>query len=98
MKFLKKIEFKKRINFLEYLTKNALLTFLFLFSLSLIFGAALYLKYYIFITQKPVEITERPPELKTKIYFELLKILEERKKQFKEAEFQQYSDPFLQNF
>lgn len=98
MKFFQKIEFQKRINFLEYLTKNALLTFLFLFFFSLIFGAALYLKYYIFVKQQPVEITESPPEFKAKIYSELLNILEERKRQFKEAEFQQYSDPFLQNF
>lgn len=98
MKFFQKIKLQKRINFLEYLTRNALLTFLFLFSFSLIFGVALYLKYYIFIKQKPIEITERPSGLKTKIYSELLNILEERKKQFKEAESQQYSNPFLQNF
>lgn len=89
-----KISVKKIANFIEILAQRAFLVFLIFFLLSLIIGGVLFLKYYILVQEKTLEIIEKPVEFNLTIYNEVLKIWQEREDKFQKANFKEYFDPF----
>lgn len=69
---------------------------LILFILSLAIGAYLFYKYNILVQRAEPESLEQTVLFKRRIYQQVSKILQEREKRFQEADFKEYSDPFLE--
>jgi len=97
---LKKIKFKKAIEFFKKLPRTlgerAFLTFLGLLLIALIFGGLVFYKYSILVEKAEPEISKIPLKFKEKTYQEVLKVWQEKEKRFEEANFKIYPDPFRQ--
>ena len=78
------------------ITMHAFWACLILFILSLIFGANLFYKYSILAQRAEPESLEQTVLFKEKTYQKVLGIWQEREKRFQEADFKEYSDPFLE--
>lgn len=77
------------------LAERALLTFLGLFLLSLIFGLIVFYKYSLLVQKAEPQITERPPrEFNEKIYQEILRVWQEKEERFQAVDTKEYPDPF----
>ena len=76
------------------LGERALLTFLGLFLLSLIFGLIIFYKYSILAKRVVPQITEKPLQFNEKIYQDVLKIWQEKEERFLETDLKQYPDLF----
>jgi len=95
---LKKIKFKKAIEFFKKLPRTlgerAFLTFLGLLLIALIFGGLVFYKYSILVEKAEPEISEIPLKFKEKTYQDVLKIWQEKEKRFEEADLKEYPNPF----
>ena len=76
------------------IVKHIFLACLFLFFLSLIFGAILFYKYNILFQRAELEVLEKPFLSEEKTYQEVLEVWQEHERIFKEADFKEYPDPF----
>jgi len=76
------------------LGEQAFLTFLVSLLLSLVFSGFIFYKYSVLVERKEPEIFEKPLKFKEETFKEILKIWEERQRNFEEAEFKEYPDPF----
>jgi hypothetical protein len=94
-----KIKIKKLKEFLERLPRalgeRAFLTFLGLLVLALIFGGIIFYKYQILVKRAKIQITEEPLQFQEKIYQDILKIWQEKEKNFKETDSKEYPNPFI---
>ncbi len=79
---------------LSTIAKHVFLACLFLFFLSLIFGAILFYKYNILFQRAELEVLEKPFLSEEKTYQEVLEVWQEHERIFKEADFKEYPDPF----
>lgn len=94
MKLLVKIEFKKIKNLAKKIAQKPLLTFLFLFFLSLFLSGLIYYQGIQSAEKKLKEKKEKAVEFDEKSYEEILKIWEEKERKFQNAESKEYLNPF----
>ena len=78
------------------ITTHAFWACLILFILSLAIGANLFYKYSILAQRAEPEGLEQTVLFKERTYQKVLEIWQEREKRFQEADFKEYSDPFLE--
>jgi len=78
------------------ITMHSFRACLILFILSLAIGANLFYKYNILAQRAEPESLEPSVLFKEKTYQQVLKIWQERDKRFQEADFKEYSNPFLE--
>jgi uncharacterized membrane protein (DUF106 family) len=95
MKIPKIKNLRKKIKDLpERLSQRAFLTFLVLFFLFLIFGLLIYYKYLILEEKKEPQILERVFEFDKNKFEKVLKILDQREKEFNSIDSKEFKDPF----
>jgi len=91
-------KFKKIKDFLKKLPRNlaehSFSTILELFFLSLIFGSFVFYNYIFLVKKTEPQIIKKPLQFEEKIYQKVLTEWEERERNFKEADFKEYPDPF----
>jgi len=96
---IKKKQFKKIKNFLKRVPRiigeHAFLTSLMLFFIAAILGGLVFYKYSILTEQRKSEFSENLLYFDEKSFKALLKIWQERQKNFEQADFNQYQDPFI---
>ena len=78
------------------ITTHAFWVCLILFILSLAIGANLFYKYSILAERVEPEELEQTVLFKERTYQKVLKAWQEREKRFQEADFKEYSNPFLE--
>ena len=78
------------------IARHAFWACLTLFILSLVVGANLFYKYSILAQRAEPESLEQTVLFKERTYQRVLKAWQEREKRFEEADFKEYSDPFLE--
>jgi len=78
----------------EILAEKALLFFLLLFLLDLIFGAFVFYKYDFLTKRKKPEVFEKPLKFQENLFERILEILKEKEKRHEETEIKSYPDPF----
>lgn len=76
------------------LAKKAFLTFLGLFTLSLILGAIIFYQYNILAKKIEPEAPEKPFRFESKTYQSILGIWQEKEQRFKETDSKQYPNLF----
>lgn len=76
------------------LAEEAFLTYLGLLVLGLIFSGIIFYKYGILVKKIEPKITERPLQFDEKTFQEVLKILTQKEKEFQQADFKEYQNPF----
>ncbi len=91
---LKKIKIEKIKKLPRVLEKNAFLTFLILLFLALIFGGITFYRYSIMVQRMEPEILKAPIQFKEETFQEILRVWQEREKEFKETELKEYPDLF----
>jgi hypothetical protein len=95
---IKKKQFKKIKNFLKrvprIIGKHAFLTSLTLFFIAAILGGMVFYKYSILVEQRKSEFSEKLLYFDEKSFKAVLKIWQERQKNFEQADFKEYSNPF----
>ncbi|MBU2635263.1 hypothetical protein KJ841_02195 [Patescibacteria group bacterium] len=79
------------------ITMHAFWACLILFILSLAIGANLFYKYSILAQRAEPEGLEQTILFKERTYQKVLEIWQEREKRFQEADFKEYSNPFLES-
>ncbi len=95
---LKKFNFKKLNTFLKklplILARNAFLTFLGLFLISLILGGIVFYSYYKSVKKPVSSIPGKQSLFKSQTYQEVLKIWEKKEERLKETEYKEYPNLF----
>jgi len=95
---IKKKQFKKIKNFLKRVPRiigeHAFLTSLMLFFIAAILGGLVFYKYSILVEQRKSEFSENLLYFDEKSFEAVLKIWQERQKNFEQADFKEYSNPF----
>lgn len=76
------------------LAEKALLVFLGLLLIALIFGGIIFYQYNILVKKREVQIIEEPLQFREKTYQNILQIWQEREKKFQQAELKVYPNPF----
>jgi hypothetical protein len=93
-----KIKTKKIKTFFKnlplWLAERSFLSLLLFIFIALILGGLVFYRYYLTIEKKEIEIKETTFRLNEKNFENILKILQEKDKKFKEADFKEYFNPF----
>ena len=95
-----KINFQKIKIFIKKLPRilgeHAFFTFLGFIVIAAALGGFMFYKYSMMAERKLPEITETPIRFNEKLYEELLETWREREEKFQKADFNAYSNPFLE--
>ena len=91
---IKRIRIPLKKTFIK-IAEKAFLSFLGLLVVILVFSALLFYKYSFLAEKSQPEIIAKPAQINENLLEEILSELNEREKKFKEADFKQYSNPFL---
>jgi len=76
------------------LGEHSFLTFFGLLLIALILGGLIFYKYSFLAGNEKPEVSEQPLKFKEETYQEVLKVWQEREKEFKEIDLKEYQDPF----